>query len=171
VACAGAGTRLAVAGSSRQDGTDFRVTGKISLKHVTPSSSAPDAEIITTFAGIPGLLEQAPALIDRGRFLDCECLLGPMEQPFHASIRSGRIVDLTPAPALMRSWRFSYRASAAAWAEYWKPVPRPGWHDLFALTKREEATLEGDLHPFMTHLQYFKDVLALPRLQHPAVSA
>jgi len=31
------------------------------------------------------------------------------------------------------------------------------------LTKRGEATLEGDLHPFMAHLQYFKDLLALPR--------
>ena len=49
----------------------------------------------------------------------------------------GRIVDLTPAPVLMRSWRFSYRATSMAWAEYWKPVPRPGWHDLLALTKRE----------------------------------
>ena len=63
----------------------------------------------------------------------------------------------------MRSWRFSYRASAAAWAEYWQARPRPGWHDLLALTKRGEAVLEGDLHPFMAHLQYFKDVLALPR--------
>jgi hypothetical protein len=49
-------------------------------------------------------------------------------------------------------------------------VPRPGWHDLLSLTKREEATLEGDLHPFMTHLQYFKDVLALPRRHGSAVS-
>jgi hypothetical protein len=171
MAWAGDGTRLAVAGSSRQDGADFRVTGKISLKHATPSSSASDAEIIRTFAGIPGLLEQAPALIARGRFLDCECLLGPTDHPFHASIRGGRIVDLTPAPVLMRSWRFSYRATAAAWAEYWKPAPRPGWHDLLALTKREEATLEGDLYPFMAHLQYFKDVLALPRIHETAVPA
>jgi hypothetical protein len=166
---AGGGTRLAVAGSSRQDAADFRVTGKLSLKHATPSSSAPDAEIIRTFAGIPGLLEQAPVLIDRGRFLDCECLLGPIEHPFHASIRAGRIVDLTPAPVLMRSWRFSYRATAAAWAEYWQAAPRPGWHDLLALTKREQAVLEGDLHPFMAHLQYFKDVLALPRLHRSGV--
>jgi hypothetical protein len=115
------------------------------------------------------LLEQAPALIARGRFLDCECLLGPSDHPFHASIRGGRIVDLTPAPVLMRSWRFSYRATAAAWAEYWQPMPRPGWHDLLALTKREQAVLEGDLHPFMAHLQYFKDVLALPRLHAAAV--
>src|SRR3977135_3903697 len=105
MACAADGTRLAVAGSSRQDGADFRVTGKISLKHATPSSSAPDAEIIRTFAGIPGLLEQAPALIARGRFLDCECLLGPTDHPFHASIRGGRIVGLTPPPARVRAPR------------------------------------------------------------------
>ena len=50
-------------------------------------------------------------------------------------------------------------------------MPRPGWHDLLALTKREEAVLEGDLHPFMAHLQYFKDVLALPRLHRPTVAS
>ena len=137
---------------------------------MTSPSNASDAAVFEAFAGIPTLLDQAPALILRGRMLDCECLLGPMDQPFHASIRGGRIVDLTPAPVLMWSWRFSYRASAMAWAEYWKPVPRPGWHDLLALTKREEAMLEGDLHPFMAHLQYFKDMLALPRPHHSAVS-
>ena len=131
---------------------------------MTSPSNASDAAVIGTFAGIPALLDQDPALILRGRTLDCECLLGPMDHPFHASIRAGRIIDLTPAPVLMRSWRFAYRASPVAWAEYWKPVPRPGWHDLFALTKRKEAVLEGDLHPFMAHLQYFKDMLSLPRL-------
>jgi hypothetical protein len=130
---------------------------------MTPAPNATDAALVGAFAGIPALLDQAPALIRRGRFLDCECLLGPTHHPFHASIRGGRIVELTPAPVLMRSWRFSYRASLTAWAEYWKAVPRPGWHDLLALTKREEAILEGDLQPFMAHLQYFKDVLALPR--------
>jgi hypothetical protein len=126
-------------------------------------SNATDAAVIKAFAGIPALLEGTSALIARGRFLDCECLLGPANHAFHVSIRQGRIVDLTPSPVLMRSWRFSYRASAAAFAEYWQPAPRPGFHDLLALTKRGEAVLEGDLHPFMTNLQYFKDVLALPR--------
>jgi len=143
--------------------------GNACLKRMTPTPNATDAAIIRVFSGIPTLLEQDPALILRGRTLDCECLLGPMDHPLHVSIRGGRIVELAPAPVLMRSWRFSYRASPAAWAEYWKPAPRPGWHDLLALTKREEATLEGDLHPFMAHLQYFKDVLALPRLHGSAV--
>ena len=135
------------------------------------SNAVTDAAVIQAFATIPALLDQTPALIARGRFLDCECLLGPNENPFHVSIRQGRIIDLTPAPVLMRSWRFSFRASATAWAAYWQPVPQPGWHDLLALTKRGEAVLEGDLHPFMAHLQYFKDLLALPRNPSGIVAA
>jgi hypothetical protein len=134
-------------------------------------SGITDAAIVQTFAAIPAMLDRAPALIMRGRFLDCECLLGPNVQPFHASIRAGRIVDLAPAPVLMRSWRFSYRATPLAWAEHWREAPRPGFHDLLALTKRGEAMLEGDLHPFMAHLQYFKDLLALPRHQFAGAGA
>jgi len=139
------------------------------VKRMTPVPNPTDAAVIQAFAGIPALLEQAPALVRRARALDCECLLGPMDHPFYALIRGGRIIELVPAPVLMRSWRFSYRASTEAWTEYWQPMPRPGWHDLLALTKRKEAALEGDLQPFMTHLQYFKDVLALPRLYASAV--
>jgi hypothetical protein len=50
-------------------------------------------------------------------------------------------------------------------------VPKPGFHDLLALTKRGEAVLEGDLHPFIAHLQYFKDVLALPRYRSVMVAS
>jgi hypothetical protein len=137
---------------------------------MTVSLNASNAAVIEVFASIPALLDQNAALMLRGRWLTCECLLGPLERPFHVSIRAGAIIDMTPAPILMRSWRFAYRASFAAWAEYWQPAPRPGWHDLLALTKRKEAVLEGDLHPFMTHLQYFKDLLALPRSHAGAVT-
>jgi len=119
--------------------------------------------VTAAFKTIPDLLARDEALIARGRSLDVDCQLGPSTQPFHLAIRAGRIVDMIPAPVLMRSWRFSYRATPAAFAAYWQKMPPAGWHDLLALTKRGQATLEGDLHPFMTHLQYFKDLLALPR--------
>ncbi|OAF15634.1 hypothetical protein AYJ54_39740 [Bradyrhizobium centrolobii] len=125
-------------------------------------SFSPDV-VIAGFRAIPELLARDAALTARGRWLDVDCLLGPSTQPFHVAIRAGKIVDMAPAPVLMRSWRFAYRATPAAFAAYWQAMPAPGWHDLLALTKRGQATLEGDVHPFMAHLQYFKDLLALPR--------
>jgi hypothetical protein len=131
--------------------------------HAPALAGGGEAEVIAAFAGLPRLLDADAALVARGSRLNVGCLLGSKDHPYHVSFAAGRIVAITPAPILMRSWTFSYRASPAAWTEFWKPVPRPGWHDLLALTKRGEAVLEGDLYPFMTHLQYFKDVLALPR--------
>ena len=66
-------------------------------------------------------------------------------------------------PRLMRSTAFTVRATEQAWTEYWQPMPSPGWHDLFALTKRGVASLEGDFQPLLQNLQFFKDLLALPR--------
>lgn len=122
-----------------------------------------EASVTEVFTQIPELLERDTALIQRGRFLDVDCLLGATEQAFHVSIRAGHIIDMAPAPILMRSWGFAYRATPQAWTAFWEPVPKAGWHDLLSLTKRGEATLEGDIQPFMTNLQYFKDLLALPR--------
>lgn len=119
--------------------------------------------VTEAFAQLPALLEGDAALIQRGRLLDVDCLLGSTEQAFHVAIRAGRIIDMVPAPVLMRSWTFGYRATPEAWTAFWQPMPKAGWHDLLSLTKRGEATLEGDIRPFMTHLQYFKDLLALPR--------
>jgi hypothetical protein len=128
-----------------------------------PVIGGDEAEIVATFTNLPVLLDADTALVARGCRLNATCLLGSKDYPFYVFFAAGRIVDMSPAPILMRSWCFSYRASPAAWTEFWKPMPRPGWHDLLALTKSGEAILEGDLYPFMTHLQYFKDVLALPR--------
>lgn len=122
-----------------------------------------ETSVTQAFTQIPDLLACNEALMQRGRFLDVDCLLGSTEKAFHVSIRAGRIIDMAPAPILMRSWRFAYRATPQAWTAYWEHMPKAGWHDLLSLTKRGEATLEGDIYPFMTHLQYFKDLLALPR--------
>ena len=119
--------------------------------------------VTRAFSRLPELLERDGALTQRGRFVDVDCLLGSTEEAFHVAIRAGRIIDMVPAPVLMRSWAFGYRATPEAWTAFWQPMPKAGWHDLLSLTKRGAATLEGDIRPFMTHLQYFKDMLALPR--------
>jgi hypothetical protein len=121
------------------------------------------ANVTDIFATLPRLLDANSELLRAGRMLNVDCLLGPIDLPLLVSIRSGRITEMSAVPKTMLSWRFGYTASPQAWIEYWRPEPKPGWHDLLALTKRGEAHLVGDLHPFMTHLQYFKDLLALPR--------
>jgi hypothetical protein len=72
------------------------------LKSMTPAPKASDAAV-SAFAGIPARLDRTPALILRGRTLDCERLLGPMNHPFHVSIRGGRYI----APVLVQISRQS----------------------------------------------------------------
>lgn len=116
--------------------------------------------------GIGGLAEDLAADVDllhRGRWVTVDCLVGSPARPWHLGIVEGRIADATPGPVLMRPWSFAFRATPAAWMEFWQPVPKPGFHDLLALTKKGVATVEGDIRVFLANLQYFKDLLALPR--------
>ena len=115
------------------------------------------------FARLPDLLPADADLIRRGRRLDVDCRIDVGSEPFFLAIRDGALASLERGAKLMRSSSFSLRATDEAWTNYWKPSPAPGWHDLFALTKRGAASIDGDLRPLLQNLQYFKDLLALPR--------
>ena len=115
------------------------------------------------FARLPDLLPADGDLIRRGRRLDVDCRIDVGSEPFFLAIREGALASLERGARLMRSTAFSVCASDEAWTNYWKPIPAPGWHDLFALTKRGAASIDGDLRPLLQNLQYFKDLLALPR--------
>jgi hypothetical protein len=125
--------------------------------------SSPDEAAIAALLTLPTLMESGLDLARRGRFVTLDCAVGTPAAPVYLRIEEGRVTDAVRGPALMRSVRFSYRATGEAWAAFWQPMPAPGFHDLLALTKRGAATLEGDLQPFVANLQYFKDLLALPR--------
>jgi hypothetical protein len=115
------------------------------------------------FARLPALLADDTDLQRRGRWLSVDCRVDVGDEPFFLSIRDGVLSAFERGTKLMRSTAFAVHASDEAWTGYWKPVPEPGWHDLFALTKRGLASIDGDLRPFLQNLQYFKDLLALPR--------
>lgn len=115
------------------------------------------------FAELPRLLAADPDLLRRGRWLTVDCRIDVGDEPFFLSIRDGALASLERGARLMRSSTFSFGASDEAWTNHWQAIPAPGWHDLFALTKRGAASMEGDLRPLLQNLQYFKDLLALPR--------
>lgn len=109
------------------------------------------------------LVNADAALVRRGRFLTTDFLVEVGDEPYHVSVQDGRIAGVARGPALMRPWRFAIRASEDTWREFWQPVPRPGYHDLFALTRFGRARIEGDLQPLMANLRYIKEVLETPR--------
>ena len=128
-----------------------------------PADSAEQARLVELFRQLPMLVNADADLYRRGARCSVEALIGVGEAVFHLRIAEGKVIDLVHGPILMRPWQFAFRASAQAWRKFWTPVPDASWHDLFALLKRGEASLDGDIAPFMTHLQFFKDVLATPR--------
>lgn len=115
------------------------------------------------FARLPALYAADIDLIRRARGLDVACKVEIGAEPFFLSFHNGALAALDRGPKLMRSTAFTFRATDEAWQQHWKRVPDPGWHDLFALTKRGAASMEGDLRPLLQNLQFFKDLLALPR--------
>jgi hypothetical protein len=112
---------------------------------------------------IPDQVNADRDLVWRGRTLTADCLVQIGSTPFLLRFDAGSIRERrTPLPPLC-SWDVAVRGSVPAWAALWQDPPPPGWHDIFALAKRGEMAFEGNLQPFLAHLQYFKDVLALPR--------
>ncbi|WP_417519647.1 hypothetical protein [Minwuia sp.] len=103
------------------------------------------------------------ALVRRGRFINLEWLWQIGDVPYHLHIRDGLIVELVRGPVLMRSSVFAIRGPVESWERFWAPMPKPGYHDLMAMTKTGRASIDGDLQPLMANLRYFKEVLAAPR--------
>jgi hypothetical protein len=104
-------------------------------------------------------------LIAQGRLVRATMLIGADDQAAIVTIVDGSVIGIANANELvMPAWTFALRASAPEWAQFWQPAPRPGHHDLFALLRRKQLRLEGEIHPFMSNLFYFKALLALPRV-------
>ncbi len=109
------------------------------------------------------LVNADAALVRRGRFLTTTFLVEVGDIAWLVRVVEGRIASVEKGPFLMRAWTFAVRAPAEAWRRFWEPVPPPGYHDIFAMTRIGGARVEGDLQPLMAHLRFVKDVLAAPR--------
>ena len=112
---------------------------------------------------LPELVDADAGLVRRGERLTTTFLLAVDDAEYLVHVTAGRVASVERGPFLMRSWSFAVRAPADAWARFWRALPEPGYHDLFAMKKRGIARVEGDLWPLMAHLRYVKDVLATPR--------
>ena len=102
-------------------------------------------------------------LVRRGKHVNTTFLIAIDNADNLVRVTEGRIVSITPGPFITPNYSFALRASRDAWEKLWSEKPIPGFTDIFALVKKKLLRIEGDLHPFMSNLLYFKGVLAAPR--------
>src|SRR4051812_42120566 len=99
-------------------------------------------------------------LVRRGKHVNTTFLIAIDNTDRLIRIAEGRIVSITPGPFITPNYSFALRASRDSCEKLWSPTPIPGYTDIFALVKKKLLRIEGDLHPFMSNLLYFKGVLA-----------
>ena len=112
---------------------------------------------------IARLVNADAKLIRRGRFVATTFLIAIDAADTLIRVQEGCIVSVTAGPFITPDYSFALRASHEVWEKFWQPLPPIGFTDIFALVKQKLMRVEGDLHPFMSNLLYFKDVLAAPR--------
>jgi len=102
-------------------------------------------------------------LVRRGKHVNTTFLIAIDNADNLVRVTEGRIISITPGPFITPNYSFALRASRDAWEKLWSEKPIPGFTDIFALVKKKLLRIEGDLHPFMANLLYFKGVLAAAR--------
>ena len=112
---------------------------------------------------IPKHVNADARLIERGRFVDTTFLIAIDDDYTLIRIQEGRVTKVTPGPFITPHFSFALRASREVWQKFWQPLPPLGFTDVFALIKTKLMRVEGDIHPFMSNLLYFKDAIAAPR--------
>jgi hypothetical protein len=114
---------------------------------------------------LQALYQADDRLVGQGRLVRTKLLIDAGEQAAVVTIVDGRVTQIVDASTrVMPAWTFALRSPAQEWEQFWAPAPQPGHHDLFALLRRRQLRIEGDMYPFMSNLLYFKALLALPRM-------
>lgn len=110
-------------------------------------------------------LGTSPHLLRLGRLFNETVLIEIEGQEFYLTFEKGRVDAIKEGPSRKLPWRFALRASGAAMDEFWRPMPAPGYHDIFGLVKGGHGRIDGDILTLVKNLRYFKEFMALGRLE------
>jgi hypothetical protein len=133
--------------------------------------AAPEIRSKCMIGKIAQLVNANARLVERGRFVDTTFLIAIDNADTLIRIQEGRVTKVTPGPFITPDYSFALRASRDVWEKFWQPLPPLGFTDVFALVKQKLMRVEGDIHPFMANLLYFKDVIAAPRKENAKTGA
>ena len=94
------------------------------------------------------------------QYLNTCFMISTIDNEYLVNIERGIVTNVEEGPFVMPSYIFKLTASKDEWFKFLQHTPQPGSHDIIAMLRRKVLKFEGDLHPLMSHLLYFKLLLA-----------
>ena len=100
------------------------------------------------------------SLASMAQYLNTSFMISTIENEYLVNIEKGVVKNVEEGPFVMPSYVFKLTAPKNEWIKFLQHTPQPGSHDIIAMLRRKVLKFEGDLHPLMSHLLYFKLLLA-----------
>ena len=100
------------------------------------------------------------SLASMAQYLNTCFMISTIEHEYLVNIEKGIVKNVEEGPFVMPSYVFKLTAPKNEWLKFLQQTPKPGSHDIIAMLRRKVLKFEGDLHPLMSHLLYFKLLLA-----------
>ena len=104
--------------------------------------------------------EKRSQLSMMAQYLNTCFMISTIENEYLVNVQKGIVKNVEEGPFVMPSYVFKLTAPKDEWLKFLQPIPQPGSHDIIAMLRRKVLKFEGDLHPLMSHLLYFKLLLA-----------
>ena len=104
--------------------------------------------------------EKRSQLSMMAQYLNTCFMISTVENEYLINIEKGIVTSVQEGPFVMPSYIFKLTAPKDEWSKFLQATPQPGSHDIIAMLRRKVLKFEGDLHPLMSHLLYFKLLLA-----------
>ena len=100
------------------------------------------------------------SLASMAQYLNTCFMISTIEHEYLVNIEKGIVKNVEEGPFVMPSYVFKLIAPKNEWLKFLQHTPQPGSHDIIAMLRRKVLKFEGDLYPLMSHLLYFKLLLA-----------
>ena len=113
--------------------------------------------------------ERRETLSEMARYLNTNFIISTIDTEYLVNIEKGSVTNVQEGPFVMPSYNFKLTAPRDEWLKFLQPIPQPGSHDIIAMLRRKALKFDGDLHPLMSHLLYFKLLLASLRPQEKEI--
>ena len=104
--------------------------------------------------------ERRSELSIMAQYLNTYFMISTVDDEYLVKIEKGIVTNVEEGPFVMPSYTFKLTASKEEWFKFLQTTPQPGSHDIIAMLRRKVLKFEGDLLPLMSHLLYFKFLLA-----------